>query len=63
MKKLISVLFIVFFLCGILLTSCNIANPLCPAYPYSPLNSELEKQQINPNINCEYLDIEVDNEL
>lgn len=56
MKKLLSVLIVVFFVCGIL-SSCGGGASLCPAYPPSPLNGEIEQQE-NPNIDYEYLNIE-----
>ena len=50
MKKILSIFAVVLFTFGILLTSCNTSNRLCPAYPPSVLQGDAGQQNMNQDI-------------
>ncbi|MCF6184099.1 MAG: hypothetical protein L3J56_05660 [Bacteroidales bacterium] len=50
MKKILSVFAVLLFTFGILLTSCNTSNRLCPAYPPSVIQGDAGLQNINQDI-------------
>jgi len=50
MKKILSIFAILLFAFGILLTSCNSSNRLCPAYPPAVYQGDAGQQNINQDI-------------
>lgn len=62
MKKLLSVFGIVLLFGGLSLTSCSSNKSLCPAYPPSTYNGEVQKQ-INQDVNIETIELENTNSL
>ncbi|NPA67244.1 MAG: hypothetical protein GXO50_01395 [Chlorobi bacterium] len=47
MKKILSIFAGLLFVSGILLTSCNSSNRLCPAYPPSVIQGDAGQQTVN----------------
>jgi len=62
MKKLLSIFGIVLLFASFGLTSCSSNTSLCPAYPPSTYNGEIQKQT-NKDVNIEVIEIEDTNNL
>lgn len=57
MKKLLSIFGILLFTGSMLISSCSSSRSLCPAYPPSTYNGEVQ-EQINQDVNVETVEIE-----
>lgn len=51
MKKILSIFGVLIFVGGLVLSSCNSTNRLCPAYPPSVLQGDVEQGNDNQIIN------------
>ena len=50
MKKILSIFAVLLFTFGLLLTSCQSRNRICPAYPPSVYQGDAGQQNINQDI-------------
>jgi len=57
MKKLLSIFGILLFVGSMFITSCSSKSSVCPAYPPSTYNGEIQKQ-INQDINIKNIELE-----
>lgn len=62
MKKLLSIFGIALLFGSLSLTSCSSSASLCPAYPPSTYNGEIQKQT-NQDVNVETIELENTNNL
>ena len=64
MKKILSILGVLLFVGGLVLSSCNTSKTLCPAYPPSVLQGSIDQDSDNQIINdFEIIEIQNDQSL